>query len=485
MSEKNKENSHFISSIYKFSLATWINAIIYGIAVLLITLFVDKAIFGLFDLMLNTANTLMSIVTLGFDYAYLRFWAEPPKGISDNKQISLLGLIVSGVTLSAVSIVFFLIPQTIGNIFFNGQREDMLLISMCFTCLAMVVIRFLNIAYRMQNNILMFSVATILLQFFTRIFYIFGVLISKDFTSIVLFYLSGLVLFILLFILLQGKVLIPKRYEIGKEAYAPLFKYSLGIMPSSVLLWGNQLVSKLFVSAALDESALGLFSFATLITSALGVLQGGFASFWSAFMFANYRKEQKRIMDIHDLLMFIMMMLICLFLIASPLIFAILSSFSESSQLFGLLLFAPLLMIVSETTAYGIDIAKKTILNTLSSLICVVVNIISCAVLIPPLKLHGAALAYVISTTVMFVFRTVIAQRFYRSIHSYRKTAVSLSVVAVLCFISPLLNDRYIYIAALSLAAMGFFICFYINEGKLIVSYISGLIAGLRKNREL
>lgn len=479
-----KKTSSFISSIFKFSISTWVNTLLYVAAVFLVNIFIDKTLFGMFDLMISTATTLMSVVTLGFDHAYLRFYKEPPKGIKDSKQIALLGLIVSVATLTIVSTVIFLIPDTIGKVFFEGRNETILLVSACLTCLAMVVIRFFNICYRVENNILKFSLVSILLQFFIRVFYIFGSFIKKDLNTIVIFNLIGLLLFVTVFFFLERKTLLPRRYEIKKEAYAPLFRYSLGIMPSSVLLWGNQLVSKLFVGAILGDSALGLFSFASLISYALGILQGGFATFWSAYMFTNYKTENERIKDVHDILMLLMMVLMCLLIILSPLIFIILSSYSGSREVFGLLLYAPLLMIVAETTVYGIEIAKKTFLNTISSLICVATNILFCSILVPRYSIPGAAISLVASTAAMFLFRTIMSQKYYRSIRSYLKTTVSLLVMGALSFASFFFDSNYLLVFSLSVAALLFYVFSYMNEVKEILAFIRKTIVNMKTSKE-
>lgn len=471
-----KSSYSFVTSIFKFSISTWVNALLYLLSILLVNLLVDKAIFGLFDLTIGASTTLMSIVTLGFDHAFLRFFFETPKGIKDSRQISLLGIFISCSLLTITTILVLLIPNVVGDVFFEGRKEPILLISMCLTCLAMVVIRFFNISYRMQNNILKFTIVSVLLQFFTRFFYIFGVFIKNDIKTVEIFNLIGLFSFTCIFFIFERKNLIPKKYEIPKDAYAPLFKYSLGIMPSSVLLWGNQLVNKLFISTVLGDGALGLFSFAALISQALAIIQGGFANFWSAYMFTNHKTDQERIKRVHDLLVFIIMVLMCFLILLSPIVFLVLSRYSESRQVFGLLLYAPLLMIVAETTVYGIEIEKKTILNTVSSLICLSVNILCCVFLIPLFNLAGAAFSLVISTAAMFVFRTIMAQRFYRSITSYLKTTVSLILMLILSIATFIFDSSYFIIAILSSVLLLYYFFCYSNEVKLVVSLLKNLI---------
>ena len=466
MSEQKETGSlSFISSAFKFSIATWVNALLYAVAVFAINLFVDKAIQGPYELMINAAVTLMSVVTLGLDHSYIRFYNEPPGGAKDFRQVAAAGLAISLLSLFVISAVILLaIPQLIGKAFFEGGRDAFLLISTCFFTLFMVVIRFFNITYRMRGNVLMFSLVSISLQFFTRAFYIFGAVIKPDFYFVSIFGLAGFGIFTLFFFLAQRKAMLPKRYEVRGSAYAPLLKYGLGLMPSSVLLWGNQLVNKLFIGANLGDSALGVFAFAALVSQALGIVQGGFATFWSAYMFKNYKSEEERIKKTHDYLMFAMMCMMCLLILSSPLIFLLLSNYSQSRPIFGMMLFAPLLMVIAETTVYGIEIAKKTVFNTIASLLGLLVNIALSALLIPAYGLTGAAVSLAVSTAAMFLFRTIVAQRLYRTIRSYQKTAVSLAVMAALSTLSWLLDGRHLLLLGISVVALLFYMAVYRRE---------------------
>ena len=467
----------FVSSIFKFSIATWINAALYAAAVFAVNLFIDKTIHGPYDLMISAAITLMSVVTIGLDHAYIRFFHEPPSGAENYKQISAAGILTSLISLTAVSaVVLLVIPNQIGMIFFEGQRDVILLISTCLITLFMVIIRFFNITYRMKNNVLMFSVVSISLQFFTRLFYILGVLVKPNLITLIMFSLIGLGGFTIYLFLSKRKDMLPERYKMSYKAYVPLIKYGAGLAPSSVLLWGNQLVNKLFVEAGLGDGALGIFSFAALISQALGIIQGGFANYWSAYIFENYNNEQERIKRMHDFVMFPMMIMMCLLILLSPVIFLLLSNYAESRSIFGIMLIAPLLMIIAETTVYGIEIAKRTYLNSLGSLICFAVNVLCCIIFIPGFQLVGAAMALAVSTAAMFIFRTAAAQRFYRTIPSYAKTSVSLIVITSLAVMSCFFDGEYMLISGISAAAILFYIIIYKKECVRLIKLFSEIL---------
>ncbi len=488
MSEEQSKNLSpvsFLSSVFKYSIATWVNAVLYAVALVGVNLFLDKSVYGPYNLMIIASTTLMSAVALGLDHSYIRFYHEPPKGIKDSKQLASVCLTISVASLLILSLVMTVgFRRQLSDLFFESS-EIVLLISMCVNTLLMLVVRFFNITYRMQNNVLMFTVVIILLQFFTRVFFLFGILVSPDLKTLVLFNLLGFGIAVLLLFLAQRKVMLPnKPVKISRESAKPLVRYGLGIAPSSILLMGNQLLSNFYVNVQLGKGPLGIFTYASTLSNVLVIIQGGFASYWSAFMFKHYKEEQKRIIRMHDYLMFVMMAMMCLILLVSPVVFLVLSNYAECRPIFGPMLFAPLLLIVGETTLYGIEIAKKTIFNTIGTALSFLTNVVLSIWLIPNYGLIGAVAALVASSVVMFLFRTIVAQRFYRTIGSYLKTAVSLLLVAGLSTASYLLDGQYLLVSFLSLGLLLLYCLIYRKEFLRLLRLAAEILRSIFKKKQ-
>jgi O-antigen/teichoic acid export membrane protein len=102
--------------------------------------------------------------------------------------------------------------------------------------------------------------------------------------------------------------------------------------------------------------------------------------------------------------------------------------------------------------------------------------------LVPTQGMTGAALALVLSTAAMFIFRTIIAQRFYRSIYSYFKTFVALVVAFMLSFASLYFNSNYQIVAILSIASLLFYLFYYRKEYKLIMGFVKQLLGKTEKH---
>ena len=65
------------SAIY-YSIATWINFIIYGASLLLVAWFIPAGTWGQLDIFISTSTLIMNICILGLDQSFMRFFNEPP-----------------------------------------------------------------------------------------------------------------------------------------------------------------------------------------------------------------------------------------------------------------------------------------------------------------------------------------------------------------------------------------------------------------------
>lgn len=77
----------------------------------------------------------------------------------------------------------------------------------------------------------------------------------------------------------------------------------------------------------------------------------------------------------------------------------------------------------------GITISKKTHWSTLIFLFSVVVNIGLCYALIPPMGMSGAALASALSAILTLLLRTLVGERYYKAIESYRYLAYTIGLM--------------------------------------------------------
>ncbi len=474
-----------VGSIFKFSIATWVNAILYLATLILASyVFGDSGVYGMYNLFYYGASTVMSVAMLGLDYTYIRFYKKPPSGMRDSRQLAAACMGLSIVSLLLLSFILCLgFPKQISRLFFSGDATmARFIVLLCVNAFFLLVTRYFNITYRMQQNVKMYTLQTILLQFFSRMFFIVGALFNPSLDYVIWFSIGGLGIFTLVFFLLQRRTMLPEKVDFPPSAYKPLLKYGLPLVPAAIIQYVNTLFSSIYVNVVMGPQQLGIFSFMSNVSLALGVVQAGFATFWSAFIFGNYKTEHRKIRRVHDYLTFIMLSLMAVLIALQPVIFRIFGeSYRAGEKIFGLMLFAPMLLIISETTVYGIEIAKKTIYNSIAMAIYVGGNALLCVLLVERFGMVGAALALAIAGLAMFIFRTIVAQRFYKTIDHPIRTAFSIFFMATLCGVSYWFAARPAVVALSACGLLVYYAIVYHGEFRRCLGVAGEVLASLRK----
>lgn len=90
----------------------------------------------------------------------------------------------------------------------------------------------------------------------------------------------------------------------------------------------------------------------------------------------------------------------------------------------------------------GITIAKKTQLNIIFILGSLIVNITGCYFLIPGFGSLGAAVASALAGLVYLAIRSVLGERYYKCVSSYKRSVLAILLMLAACFLNMFLSDR-------------------------------------------
>ena len=175
-------------SILKYSIATVINFLIYGISLLLVAWLVDPAVWGEVDIFISTSTLFMNICILGLDQSFIRFFNEPPQPLDKQKLFGAcfgLSTVVLVITC-VICCVFF--PQKVLGIFFTDPKADIYLALLFLNALMAMVGRYLNIMYRMEGSIKLYTLESVAMQFFSKMFYLVAVFLGATFENMVLWF---------------------------------------------------------------------------------------------------------------------------------------------------------------------------------------------------------------------------------------------------------------------------------------------------------
>lgn len=425
----------FIRSIIGFSISSWIGFIIGIISVPILTRLLNPVQFAVINQFNAAVLFFLSLVTLGMDSGFVRFFFEPPTGFTKNQ---LLGKCLLFSVMLLMFLAVFCIPfySRLANILFG---IDNWLISLFFfvAILSHIIIRFFTIYYRMINNIIAFTVVAVVLQLVSK----FSLLAALPFNGDKILLLAANTLGLL--ILSIGIFLTNTKNHTFSWSSNPLWKskeftkYSLGSWFVPVVIYANIYFSQIVVRHFAGENILGIYLSASIFAGILGVVQSGFTNYWSAYMFENYDKNQSLIKRMHDYVSLFSVLALCGFILMKDVLYLFIGpQFQASKQIFALVLAAPLFNMIGETTAYGISIKNKAHLSLFSYLSFLILNLVLACIFVPIWGMFGAALSLMISALVNLIQQTLFGQKYYRSVESLKRTAFATGVIVLLSLIN-------------------------------------------------
>ena len=472
-------------SILKYSIATVINFLIYGISLLLVAWLVDPAVWGQADIFISTSTLFMNICILGLDQSFIRFFNEPPQPLD---KYSLFGACfgLSGLVLiitAVISCVFF--SQQVLGIFFTEKMGNIYLAMLFLNAFMAMIGRYLNIMYRMEGSIKLYTIESVAMQFFSKMFYLVAVFINPSVENIILWFTIGMCLFAFIFLWPNRSWVSFSPSVLFSKANRQLLPYGFALAPTAIMLWLNSLFSKIYISKTIGNGPAGVFSMVSLLSNVVAIIQAGFATFWSAFIYANYKTEQEKIKQVHDYLTFLIVEFLCVLLAFEDVIFFFLGpEYRSGMAVFPIMLLVPVFLIIAETTVYGISIAKKPVHDTIGIGLSVVCNILFCILLAPKFGLYGVCMALAGSNIVMFAYRTVVAQMFYRSVVSYGRTMLVIAIMFVLVAAACLLNNNFMAKLAVSVGGMIVYIIIYRKQLKSAIDLAKGIVSDFMAKRK-
>ncbi len=450
----------FIKKMIGFSLVTWVGSVISLIAVPLITrLFLPDQV-GVINLFATIVTLFSTFAYLGLDQAYVRFFYEPPNDRTKN-DLLLFCLLVTGFFVIVVSIAIFLLNDYV-SIAISGSTQLWLIICLVVSVTARVDLRFLNLTFRMQQDIRRFTIQGVLMVVVSKVLYLVAAFYNPTYQNAIIIMTAGQAILAFIFMIVQRKEYLTGNFYWDKIMTSEMFKFALPLIPLGILAWLNNSTALLMLRTYVSFEAVGVYSIAVSITNIMALLQAGFNTYWVAFVYENYKTEKEKIKKVHNYITFTMVLFGMLLVLGQDVIFLIVGEkYLYAKTFFPFLLIAPIAYTISETTGLGINISKKTYLSTVSVSISVFANILICMLALPHLGVLGAAIASAVSALIMLMLRTYFGEKYYKSIEGYRPMLIALTLISIMAIMNVIFYN-YLLIK---------YVCFIILILLLILLY--------------
>lgn len=428
-------NKDVVQKLCGFSLPTFISAFIGILSTPIVTRIFEASELGRINLFIAYLTLSYTFCLLGLDQSFIRFYSEPPE--YENKYTLFSACFkLSLITALIFCIVLLVFRSRISNLVSSSYDNYIISFYLCIALIGSIFNRFLQSVSRMEEDIFKYSIQAVGYVIVTKLAFIIAAYFNPYHTTAIGIISIGCILLGGLFLFIEKSKIFWRR-RVNKNTAFIILKYGVPLMPGIILILLNNSISQILMSRLLDYATVGVYSSAITIANLISLIQSGFNTYWAAFVWKNYKKEQKTIQHMHHIITFVMSIFALNLILFQDFLFLILGeNYRAGKSIFSFLIVSPICYTISETTGLGIGISKKSYLNTFITAITLFLNVVLCIGLIPIFGMCGGAVSSSICGVLYLLMRTLIGEKYYKCINDKVKTWVSIAIVISGCVIS-------------------------------------------------
>lgn len=403
-----KENRYkkLLSNTLILGIGTFGSKILTVLLMPLYTSFLTKGEYGIVDLLVQAANLMIPLVSLGMNTAVLRFGMD---GETDRSTVLTTGLTIDWLGFAGF-LLFWPLVDRIPK--FEGYTLWIYLFVFCS------VTRYL-FAYFVKSlqRVRLFTIASVIGTTLTLLFdvlflavwqigiigYILAIVLSDFICILILFFWAKLYRYI-------------RPSKLQKSVTAAMLKYSVPLIPATALWWITDVSDRYMVTWMINEAANGLYAISYKIPNLLIIISGIFMDAWQMSILTEKSQLERQRFFTNVFSMYQSLIFVCSggLILTAKLVTRILVSenFYDSWQYMPTLVIAMVLscFVTFLGTIYTVE--KRSGSTLFTSVIGTVVNVIGNFILIRTLGVHGAAISTALSYGLVFVIRGFHTRRF-------------------------------------------------------------------------
>lgn len=413
-----EQGKSFIKKLVGFSIATWVTFALSFIATPISTRLFDPDVHGKINIFSTYSNLIGLFVLLGLDQAYARFFNERP----NNRSRGYLFTFCVSITYSFIFVLFVVslpIRDWLSATLFDEQ--DNLLFGLLFiSVFCSSTLRYLNLSYRMEQNVKMYTIQGILNAFVSKFLYICVGFWDPSYKPALIVLTISQALLAALYVFIQKN-----RFEWIKEwdrkFSSEMFRFAIPLIPISVLSWANSSIPQIVMQKTMDYHSIGIFTSATNLANVILLIQAGFNTFWVPYTYENYKTQTGQFFKVHRYLVCVLTLFALLLVCSQDIVFLLLGEkYRAAKAFFPFLILGPTCYVIGEVAGVGINISKKTYLNLYVFAGSVIVNIILCLFMRIPFGVAGIAMATSVAAIISMLIKTVLGERHYKVVTTYK-----------------------------------------------------------------
>ena len=393
------------------------SAIIGFITLPIITWFYSVEDIGRISMLQVVSSFTILLFCLGLDQAYVREYHEYEIKPRLFKTVLLPGLILS---ILFFSVTFIFDSKLVSKLLYDIPSTYLTIISIICFLLALVS-RFLSLILRMKEKALAYSMSQLLPKVLFLIFILSTLWLgfSKDSYNLITAHTLSIIAVFLVFSWNTRKEWTSAfEYSISFKELKHFLAFGLPLVIAGLASWGLNVMDKLFLRGMSTFSELGVYSVAASVAGVAAIFSGVFNTIWAPMVYkwVNEGVNLTKIDDISEYLLaaiYFVAVLSGLFSWVLP--YFLPSEYIAIQYLITACLLGPLFYTLSETTAIGITIARKTRLSMVASIGAMLVNFVGNYLLVPKIGAVGAAISTAFSFWIFYILRTELSCLVWRN----------------------------------------------------------------------
>ena len=442
---------------------------------MLYTRCMTEAEYSTADLLYNTVNVLVPLVTFSMADAVIRFGMDKdydPRRVFTCANVSVL----LGMT------IFMLFTPLIGKNETIGSYTFLLYIYCYFSCFRQMASQFV----RARGYVKLFAadgILTVLVQVISNLILIWGLKLGV--TGYVVSFVVSDVSSLLFLTAVAGLHKYVDAFYIDKKVIGEMLKFSAPLIPTYLLWWVTSASDRWFVINMVGDTENGIYSIAYKLPTLLMLVTTMFYQAWqmSSIEERNSRglgKFYETVFGAYSSLLYIAAA--GLIMLCKPLTL-ILTGTAEGSRFQEAYVFTPILIISMIFQCFcqflsSVYTTKKRSVNSCATaFVAAAVNIILNFLLIPQYGVWGAAIATAASYFACFAVRLFDARKFIFFKVDYFRFLVNTVIIVFMCVITA--KQPSVYWVGLIL---GFTVCLVYNFDAIIKTLRKILSRGSRQN---
>ena len=401
---------------------------------IILTRILPGQVFAQYGLLTTFTTASITVISLGMDAAYTRFFYE--SGYSAGRY-----LLKSCTVPFFVLIVFMLLLLEPNHLLLNYVFEDGVTKQFIWLFVGYLLFslfgKFTQLTARMGEFAINYVLSNLIAKagFVVIIFAVCWVIpdVTLSWVAFSFAVASAFAMFINISTLYKGKTIQVSEHK--RVTTTEMLKYGMPFMISNVMMLIIPLIERLIVRELAGWEVLSIYTAASVFYTVIALMKNTIDNIWNPIVFQYYKNEEVFKPLLHDFGLAVTWVTViglgfCI-LLRRWLVLILDSSY------FDVYLIAPAIMYTACFEIYtliyyvGINTAKKTVHMISAPMIQIIISVILCCLLIPEFGLLGAGIASLFSIIISRIYRIVLGLHYYGTERREWKIALLWLICAV------------------------------------------------------